>query len=108
MVNHIEGYYLEASGTFEQFFYFRQMHPGTNVYANISLSRLVPLNQGIAASAEAYILYSRYYESDLKLSDPVGGGPRQNAAYIENVFDVVFVLKVESADAVAQVNVFFV
>jgi len=113
MVNRIDGYWIETISSFSalQEFTLPALPPGTNVYANISVSFVDTVFFGNSPDpkfvAAAFIDSWTFYQSDGTESAPQpGSGFNQNAVAVDNCASIKFILFVEQAWAIAQINIF--
>jgi hypothetical protein len=112
-VNSIQGFFIELFQPFAGSLDYTTdfFPPGTDVFANISLSMVDTLNRNLPDSTFVAVAYVRWWTSYL----PDGTeGPQQgeianfaqNAIGVQNVARINFELFVESALAVAQINIY--
>jgi hypothetical protein len=113
MLNSIQGFFIHVHAPIEALLEFTTdpFPPGTNVYANISISTLNTLFEGKIPdptfAATAWVRWWTFYLPDGSESQPQeGSGFEQNAAGVQNVARINFVLFAERADAIAQINIF--
>ena len=114
MLTSVNGYWMEVvapSFFFTQTFTLDPLPPGTNVYANISLSDLNTIFEAKDPDpsyvATAYIDSWTTYQPDGTESAPqTGSGFSQNAVAVENCARINFSLVGERVVAIAQVNIF--
>lgn len=111
MVQRVDGYWIAALGPeVLQEFTLPALPQGTNVYANISLSQVNTLFEGNSPdptfTANAFIDSWTVYNPDGTQSSPQSGnGFVQNAVELENCATITFILFVERAWAIAQINI---
>jgi hypothetical protein len=115
MLNGIQGYYMVviAPGFFVQRFTLDPLPPGTNVYANVSLSDINTLfyrnDPDPKFAATAFVDSWTVYEPDGTQSAPQQGPLRanfnQNAIWVENCATITFALIGWRAEATAQINI---
>jgi hypothetical protein len=113
MLKRIDGFWISiiASSFFVQRSTLDPFPPGTNVYANISLSSVNTLFASNAPdpkfAAIAFVESWTVYNPDGTQSQPQAGmGFNQNAIFIENCATITFVLFGERVAALAQIDVF--
>lgn len=111
MLKRIDGFWMEAAGEFAaQDLTLGPFPPGTNVFANISVSSVTNVFTGETSApflAAAYVAGWTFYQSDGTESEPVQSmGFIQNAVGIENCARIIFGLQAERILAIAQINVF--
>lgn len=93
-------------------FHLDPLPPGTNVWANISLSNVNTLFEGNNPdpkfAVDAYIAYWTFYNPDGSESQPQPDGSVyfKNAVGVENCARIVFDLFGWRAAAIAQINIF--
>lgn len=108
----IQGFFIDVVAPIEGMIEFTTdpFPPGTNVFASISLSFLDTLFEGKIPdptfAAAAFVNWWTVYLPDGSESQQQpGSGFNQNAAGIQNVARINFVLFAERAWAIAQINV---
>ena len=118
MITDIGSYYIDAVGPIEASIGLTvppaeqpPFPPGTTVHATISISHLDTLFEGRPPdptfSASAFIDSWTVHQPDGSESSPESGsGFTQNSVHLENCARINFLLFVQRAWAVAEVNVF--
>jgi hypothetical protein len=110
MVNDIQGFWIEIDTS--AFFLLEDkltFPPGTNVYANISLSQVnTSFADNPKFNAEAFISSWTFFQADGTESAPQGGiGKFTNSAIrMDDCASIVFTLAGTGVTAIAQINVF--
>ncbi len=110
----IGSYWIEASGLSVTYAYTTEpLAPGTNIYANVSLSwvdTLTTLGLGspnATFSAAAFIQSWTFYQPNGSQSpQQYGNGLNQNAVFVNNCATITFAVIVAQAVGMAQANVF--
>ena len=113
MFSRVDGYFISvvAYSDFSITHTLDPLPPGTNVYANISLSHLNTWFRGqdmdptfvSSAFIESYTRYNPDGTQSAPLTPP---NYAQNAIWIENCATIKFTLRGKRIDAIAQINVF--
>jgi hypothetical protein len=114
MLNRVDGYWIEIIAPkffLVQEFTLDPLPPGTNVYANISLSDVNTLFEASDPdpkfAATAFIESWTFYKPDGSESAPEPGmGFNQNAVAVENCARIKFALVGQRVAAIAQINIF--
>jgi hypothetical protein len=113
VVSQIEGRWIEIiAPSFFVLDFDERFPPGTNVYANISLSGVNTLFVRNAPdpkfSVEAFIGGWTFFQADGQESSLQGQGVNftQNAVQVNNCASIRFVLAGERVSAIAQINIF--
>ena len=113
MFSRVDGYFINvvAYSDFSLTYNLDALPPGTNVYANISLSHLNTYFQRQDMDptfvSDAFIESYTYYNPDGTQSTPqTAPNSSQNAIWIENCATIKFKLRGKRVAAIAQINVF--
>jgi hypothetical protein len=112
MLQSIEGYFINmiTDGFFTLEYVHQIPQPGTNVYANISLSSVNTETSAAGPdpkfAAIAYVRTWTVYDPDGTESPPQGGSKfTQNAVLVNNCARITFQLIGNRVNAVAQINI---
>jgi hypothetical protein len=113
MVKRIDGFFIEVIAPIEGLIEFTTdpFPQGTNVFANISISMIDTLFEGKLPdptfTASAFVNWWTFYQADgTESPQQDGSGFTQNAVGVGNVARINFILFVERAFAIAQINIF--